>query len=81
MEAKYIIIDKTKPIIFSPAIMHSDEANGRNVTSAGFVSIWADGEVAQGEEPLTIHCYGESVSLNDLKSKPVTDAKLIRAML
>lgn len=73
MEAKYIIIDNVKPVIFSKAIEHIDEANGRNVTSAGFCEIFSyNGRVAVSQ-------HGRSESLN-IGQKP-NDAEVIRKVL
>ena len=66
---KYIIIDFVFPVLFTDAIEHKKMANGRFVTSAGFVKI-VDGKV---------EVYGDSISL---KLKPdVDDADIISLML
>lgn len=70
MEFKYLIIDKIKPVIFAHGIEHIDEANGRNVTSAGFVRILPGGDV---------ECFGRSTSLN-IDSQPVRDQRIIIAI-
>lgn len=68
---KYIILegkhDIPEPIIFSDTIEHKDEANGREVISAGFVEFKEDG---------TVICDGWSKSLN-INSKPGDDAEII----
>lgn len=63
---KYIITTHGSPILFSEAIGHDEMARKfRGATSAGFVSITAEGigngETVQAE--LQVHCYGRSVSL------------------
>ena len=73
MEFKYIIIDRVKCVLFSHGIEHIDEANGRNVTSAGFVKIWHDGN------GLTVECFGRSESLN-IDGKYERDARIIWTM-
>lgn len=73
MEAKYIIIDNTKPVIFSKAIEHIDEANGRNVTSAGFCKI---NSIACS---VFVVAYGRSESLN-IDSKPADGRIITKAM-
>lgn len=75
MEAKYIMIDRRKPVVFSPAIEHKDEANGRKVTSAGFCRIELTGA------GIVVTCWGESNSLGGLQSKPEIDARMIKMML
>jgi hypothetical protein len=72
MEFKYILIDRIKTVLFSHAIEHVDEANGRNVTSAGFCRIGVD---AVGK--LYVECFGRSTSL-DIDSNPERDAVIIR---
>ena len=69
---KYLIIDRVKSVLFNHGIEHIDEANGRNVTSAGFCTI---GVNAVGM--LFIECYGRSESLN-IDSNPERDAMIIR---
>ena len=67
---KYIIIDRVKYVLFAHGIEHIDEANGRNVTSAGFCDIYVD------ENGINIRCHGRSESLN-IPSNPVRDAAII----
>ena len=72
MEFKYIIIDRTKTVLFNHAIEHAYEANGRYVTSAGFCRIGVD---AVGQ--LFVECFGRSTSLG-IDSNPGRDAVIIR---
>jgi hypothetical protein len=67
---KYIIIDRVKYSLFAHGIEHIDEANGRNVTSAGFCDIG----VENGK--LFVRCYGGSSSLN-IDSDAERDANII----
>ena len=62
---KYIMLDYG-PVIFSEGYTHAEIAAGRNVSSAGFVSVDQNGK---------FHAYGDSFSLG-LKSHP-RDSKLI----
>lgn len=71
MEFKYIIVDRVKMVLFSHGIEHIDEANGRNVTSAGFCQIWSD------ETGVGVRCFGRSTSL-DIDSNPQRDAVIIK---
>ena len=86
MEFKYIIIDRVKAVLFAHGIEHIDEANGRNVTSAGFVRITAcisssghnNSELWENSAPvITVMCFGRSTSLN-IDSNPDRDSKIIR---
>lgn len=71
MEFKYIIIDRIRPVLFAHGIEHIDEANKRNVTSAGFVQIMVT--PAGG---LSVRCFGRSESLN-IDSEPARDSNII----
>ena len=57
---KYIVIDKTKPVLFGAFTKHSDFDNKGlgKITSAGFVTI----DKIRGKYKVTT--YGESDSLN-----------------
>ena len=73
-ELKYIISDEMFPIIFSPAIQHSDFRNFKP-TSAGMCRIRKE-EDGGG---FIVDCYGESISL---KLKPGDhDEAVIRLLL
>jgi hypothetical protein len=71
LEFKYIIVDRVKYVLFAHGIEHIDEANGRNVTSAGFCRIGVD-----NVGKLFIECFGRSESLN-IDSNPVKDERII----
>ena len=74
MFCKYIILKKNfVPIIFHSAIEHVQEAQGREVKSAGFVFIDFVNK--------TVRCTGNSVSLGGIESDPELDSKLILNML
>jgi hypothetical protein len=82
-DAKYVIIDGCKPVIFSGANQHSDFRSVGDITSAGFVSI-EEVDTPEGSRIYTVkmfkaHCFGESVSL---KMKPSDfDEYLIERLL
>lgn len=68
---KYIMINRAIAVLFNHGVEHIDEANGRNVTSAGFCKIWSD------DTGLRVECYGLSTSLN-IDSNPARDALIIK---
>jgi hypothetical protein len=69
---KYVILKENKvPILFNAAIQHCDEANGREVYSAGFVDMY----VQDGQ--LLVRCWGGSTSLGGIPAKPEIDEPLI----
>lgn len=56
------MIDGLFPVLFTEANTHREIAGGRNVTSAGFVSL-----IINEHGNIEAHAYGESISLG-LKS-------------
>lgn len=70
IEAKYIITEDFKPIIFSKAIPHKVFKN-LNPSSAGFIHISELGD---------IHVYGSSISLG-IESQPLRDSEIIETLL
>jgi len=73
LKLKYIIIDDILGVIFHGGIEHKVEANGRNVTSAGFCKLFPNGN------SVDIECYGRSNSLS-IGSLP-KDSLVLKAML
>ena len=63
------------PILFSPTILHKDVAEGKTVTSAGFVRL--DTDMESGE--ILVECQGQSVSLGI--SSANGDADMIATVL
>ena len=70
MATKYIKTKDNEIIVFSALLNHSDFKKF-NPISAGFILFLTD-ELGIP----TCECYGESVSLNFLKSNPEQDSKL-----
>jgi hypothetical protein len=74
MYCKYIVLKKNFiPILFHSAVEHVEEANGREVRSAGFVRI--------NFETGGISCIGGSTSLGGILADPEIDEILIKKML
>jgi hypothetical protein len=73
---KYIIVMNRSietPILFPPWFGHDEVANGREVISAGFISIHVDdGKIKSG-------CYGKSISLR-IPSRP-EDTQIVQNMI
>ena len=85
--AKYIVVESMGlecPIIFSNLLTHKEEARGRKVISAGFVSfdIVPDPNSKGYESLITIevNTYGKSVSL-DIGSRGYEDDELIEKFI
>jgi len=81
--AKYIIFDKRLPVIFHPAIVHSEVKAGYYAgkpTSAGFVTLVPIGGNDSVCSKINATVDGESVSLG-LKSNGDEDNKLIEKLL
>lgn len=77
MDVKYIIVDEAYPIIFSPAMKHSDflEMYPREkITSAAFCSLRVN-----RTEILRIRTYGRSVSLD--RGQNPNDRMLLELLL
>jgi hypothetical protein len=70
MATKYIRTKENEIIVFSALLNHSEFRRFEPI-SAGFILFTTD----QLGNP-NCECYGESVSLGFLKSKPVEDSKL-----
>ena len=70
MATKYIRTKENEIIIFS-ALLNNSQFKIFNPISAGFILFTTD-ELGNP----TCECYGESVSLNFLQSKPEEDSKL-----
>lgn len=66
MDSKYVIINESYPIVFSPAQNHSDFKIMGNITSAGFCSLGEDGRIIP---------YGKSMSLG-ISSDPTDEILL-----
>ena len=73
--AKYVIIDGSA-IVFSAAIQHKDMVGYNDkCQGAGFVT-FRHSTNKYGEDIVTAHCYGKSVSLG-IESNPERDSLLI----
>ena len=72
---KYIVGESGDIAIFSPTATHQDVARTMmsKPAGAGFVKFTPD----KFDEPILIECFGESVSLNHLKSRKHIDGKAI----
>lgn len=74
-KAKYIIINKDQPVIFSETFLHASVAialaPNEPITGAGFVEVGIDG---------SYKCYGESISLK-VKSNGEADSKILNKYL
>ncbi len=73
-ESKYIITIFGAPVIFDPAILHSDLRV--EAISAGFVRFWFDNE----SNRFKALCYGESTSLG-ISSHPHRDVFIVERFL
>jgi len=78
MQIKYIIFDKSYPVLTSEAVGHnevrlSSRYSDMKPTSAGFCTI------NQEDEEMKVNCHGESVSL-DLKCDKENDERIIKRM-
>lgn len=71
---KYVVFDEVFPRITGEYEKHSELADGRKVTSAGFGQL-----VFEPDGEFYIQCWGESVGLN-VKSRPEKDAVLLRML-
>ena len=77
-KTKYIILkEHNTPIIFEDVLSHQQMARGKEVSSAGFVQIFAD---AEDKGTVGVTCFGESTSLK-VKSDPENDEMSIIRML
>jgi hypothetical protein len=71
MKKKYIVLNETSCILFSPDIPHDTFKNIGNITSAGFCKIRENGNV---------YVYGNSQSLG-IQTNPWKDRILIEMLL
>ena len=73
--AKYVIVEGSA-IVFSPAIQHKDMVGyNQKCEGAGFVTFRC-GKNDWGEDIVTAHCYGKSVSLR-IESRPEEDSRIL----
>ena len=74
-EVKYVIVGG-RAIVFSAAIQHKDMVGyNQKCEGAGFVRFKVSKD-SYGEDVITAHCYGESISLG-IKSRPEEDSKIV----
>lgn len=80
--AKYVIVKDEEfgrievPLIFDSYLSHQTMARGLNAIAAGFVEIRGLKRDRGDREDLSVHCYGESLSLG-IKSRGRVDSSVI----
>jgi hypothetical protein len=75
MTAKYVRTKNNEIIVFSELLVHSNFKRFEPV-SAGFIAFKKD-----DKDGLTCECYGQSISLDFLQSKPEEDSKLAKRQI
>ena len=76
MKKKYVITNHGFPILFDETLIHKIVSMNYHVESAGFFTTSIDGV----DSRIKVKCWGESSSLH-IRSKPITDQKIIEAFL
>jgi hypothetical protein len=76
MKKKYVITNNGLPILFDEALIHKYVSLNYSIDSAGFFST----TVNPIANKIEVKCWGESNSLH-IRSKPLTDEKIIEAFL